>query len=293
MSEAPDLARWIGARRSELEALFDAKLPAAARADDPGRLGEAMRYSLLAPGKRVRPLLALAAAEAVGGTAASTNDDVRLACASIELVHCYSLIHDDLPAMDDDDFRRGQPSNHKAFDEATAILAGDALLTLAFEWVADAGHHAGRPGDFLRAALALARGSGMKGMVRGQARDLGESSPTTLAELEQLHMEKTAGLFRAALEIGAAAASADEATTLALARYGECYGIAFQHADDLDDADHPGHAAQARQRVTVLIDEGVRAARARLGARADLLESFARELPRRSAGAAARALVLR
>ena len=127
----------------------------------------------------------------------------------------------------------------------------------------------------------------MKGMVRGQARDLGEPPPATLAELEQLHTEKTAGLFRAALEIGAAAAGADEATTRALARYGECYGIAFQHADDLDDADHPGHAAEARQRVTALIAEGVNAARERLGPRAELLESFARELPQRSAGAAA------
>ncbi len=287
MSEGVDLAPWIGARRAELEALFNAKLPAPARADDPGRLAEAMRYSLLAPGKRVRPLLALAAAEAVAGTAASANDDVRLACASIELVHCYSLIHDDLPAMDDDDFRRGQPSNHKVFGEATAILAGDALLTLAFEWVAEAGQRAGRPGDFLRAALALARGSGMKGMVRGQARDLGEPPPPTVTSLEQLHLEKTAGLFRAALEIGAAAAGADEPTTLALARYGECYGIAFQHADDLDDADHPGHAAHARQRLTELIDECVRAVHGRLGARGALLEAFARELPRRSAGAAA------
>ena len=123
----------------------------------------------------------------------------------------------------------------------------------------------------------------MKGMVRGQARDLGEPAPATLAELEQLHEEKTAALFRAALEIGAAAAGADEPTTRALARYGECYGVAFQHADDLDDADHPGHAAEARQRVAALVAEGVSAARERLGPRAELLESFARELPQRSA----------
>jgi geranylgeranyl pyrophosphate synthase len=122
--------------------------------------------------------------------------------------------------------------------------------------------------------------------VRGQARDLGEPPPTTLAELEQLHGEKTAALFRAALEIGAAAAGADEPTTLALARFGACYGVAFQHADDLDDADHPGHAAEARQRVAALIAEGVSAARDRLGSRAELLESFARELSRRAPGAA-------
>ncbi len=123
---------------------------------DPGRLVEAMGYSLLAPGKRIRPLLAMAAAETVG----PLDDDVRLACASVELIHCYSLIHDDLPAMDDDDFRRGRPSNHKAFGEATAILAGDALLTLAFDWIAEAGEHAGEPGRYLRAARALAHGAG-------------------------------------------------------------------------------------------------------------------------------------
>src|SRR5206468_9357120 len=114
-------------QRAALAGLLEQRM-AAPRDGDPGRLIEAMRYSLLAPGKRIRPLLAMAAAE----TAGPLDDDVRLACASVELIHCYSLIHDDLPAMDDDDFRRGRPSNHKPFDEATAILAGDALLTLAF-----------------------------------------------------------------------------------------------------------------------------------------------------------------
>ena len=279
-----DLASWAGARRDELESLFSARFAATARANDPGRLGEAIRYSLLAPGKRLRPLLALAAAEALGS---GLDQAVRLACASVELVHCYSLIHDDLPAMDDDDFRRGQPSNHKVFGDATAILAGDALLTLAFEWIAEAGLRAGRPDDFLRAVGALARGSGMKGMVRGQARDLGEPPPTTLVELERLAGEKTAALFRAALEIGAAAGGADEPTTLALARYGECYGIAFQHADDFDDADHPGHAAEARERIGALLEEGVRAVSDRLGERARRLEAFARALHQRGAGAGA------
>jgi len=284
MREPIDLAGWAGVRRAELEALFEARLPLPARADDPGRLREAIRYSLLAPGKRLRPLLALAAAEAVGGR---LDEPVLMACASIELVHCYSLIHDDLPAMDDDDFRRGKPSSHKAFGEATAILAGDALLTLAFDWIAEAGERAARPGDFLRAVAALAKGSGMQGMVRGQARDLGEPPPATLVELERLADEKTASLFRAAVEIGAAAGGADGPTTLALAQYGACYGVAFQHADDLDDADHPGHAASARERVAALVDEGVGIARERLGERAALLEAFARELPLRSAGAAA------
>jgi geranylgeranyl diphosphate synthase type II len=300
MANPDELGPWVDARRAELEALFDARLPAATGPDDPGRLGEAMRYSLLAPGKRLRPLLALAAAEAVGGR---RDESVTLACASVELLHCYSLIHDDLPAMDDDDFRRGKPSNHKVFGEATAILAGDALLTLAFEWIAEAGIQAaarsgtepggrmgtslGRAGDFLRASAALARGGGMKGMVRGQARDLGEPAPDTLAALEVLHREKTAALFKAALEVGAAAGGADAPTTEALARYGECYGIAFQHADDLDDADHPRHAAAARGRLATLIDEAVGLVRDRLGDRSHRLEALARELYRRAVGAAA------
>ena len=168
-----DLLPWMTARRAEVDALLARQLDAIKADGDPGRLIESVRYSLLSPGKRLRPLLALAAAEAVAGEA---DESMRLGCVSIELVHCYSLIHDDLPAMDDDDFRRGRPSNHKVFGEATAILAGDALLTLAFEWIAVAGARAQRPGDFLRAALALAQGAGISGMVRGQARDLGEAA---------------------------------------------------------------------------------------------------------------------
>ena len=225
---------------------------------DPGRLVEAMRYSLLAPGKRIRPLLAMAAAETVG----PLDDDVRLACASVELIHCYSLIHDDLPAMDDDDFRRGRPSNHKAFGEATAILAGDALLTLAFDWIAEAGEHAGEAGRYLRAARALAHGAGVRGMVRGQARDLGEPPPTTLDALEVLHAEKTAALFEAALKVGALAAGATPEAVTALARYGTAYGIAFQHADDRDDAEHGQHAAAARARLRGADRRGLRRGRA-------------------------------
>ncbi|HVU49307.1 MAG TPA: polyprenyl synthetase family protein, partial [Polyangia bacterium] len=170
MSAAPELLAddWVRARRAEIERVLDARLPAPADGD-PGRLVESMRYSLLAPGKRLRPLLALAAAETQDGAGGDPN--VTLACCAVELVHCYSLIHDDLPAMDDDDLRRGRPSNHKAFDEATAILAGDALLTLAFEWLAEAGEGSGRPAAFLAASRALARGAGARGMVRGQARD--------------------------------------------------------------------------------------------------------------------------
>ena len=257
-----DLAAWSEVQRQRIEAVFESLLAARERADDPGRLIEAMRYSLLAPGKRLRPLLALAAAEAVAprpaDAATAPAEPVLQAAAAIELVHCYSLIHDDLPAMDNDDFRRGKLSNHKVFGEAIAILAGDALLTLAFEWLADAGARAGRPGDFGWAALALARGAGMVGMVRGQARDLREF-PTTAGEVERLHSEKTAALFRAATEVGAAAAGGDAAAVEAVGRFGAAFGIAFQHADDVEDGDHQDHAGDVQGRVSALLDDAVRA----------------------------------
>jgi geranylgeranyl diphosphate synthase, type II len=263
---------WVETQRAALDRLLEQRM-ADPPDGDPGRLVEAMRYSLLAPGKRIRPLLALAAAEAAGGI----DDDVRLACASVELIHCYSLIHDDLPAMDDDDFRRGRPSNHKAFGEATAILAGDGLLTLAFDWIAEAGERAREPGRYLQAARALARGAGVRGMVRGQARDLGEAPPETLQGLETLHAEKTAALFRAALEVGALAAGASADAVMALARFGTAYGIAFQHADDRDDAEHAQHASAARQRLETLVGEACVTV-AGLGPAGARLAGFARAL---------------
>ena len=276
MSTPAEPDAWARARRALIERTLDRHV-ALPTNDDPGRLVEAMRYSLLAPGKRLRPLLALAAAETQTGERDPVDPNVALACCSVELVHCYSLIHDDLPAMDDDDFRRGRPSNHKAFDEATAILAGDGLLTLAFEWLAEAGAAAGQPGRYLAASRALARGAGAAGMVRGQARDLGEPAPTDVAALERLHAEKTAALFRAAVEIGGAVGGADEAALAALSAFGLRFGVAFQHADDLDDADHTDHADAARARLGALIDEAVKSL-APLEARAARLTSFARGL---------------
>jgi geranylgeranyl pyrophosphate synthase len=272
---------WVAARRAEIDRLFEVRLAPPADGD-PGRLLESIRYSLLAPGKRIRPLLALAAAEAVG---ASLDEDILLGCSAVELVHCYSLIHDDLPAMDDDDFRRGRPSNHKAFGEATAILAGDALLTLAFEWIAEAGEHAARPQHFLAASRALAHAAGAAGMVRGQARDLGEPPPATLAALEILHAEKTGALFRAALQVGGCVAGGAPDALANLARFGITYGVAFQHADDIADAEHGQHAGAARGRLDALISEACVAV-APLGPRAARLVDLARALaaPARSAG---------
>jgi geranylgeranyl pyrophosphate synthase len=274
------LAEWIAARRAELDRLFAARLAEPADGD-PGRLLEAMRYSLLAPGKRIRPLLALAAAEAGGSVDRDAPADVLLACGAVELVHCYSLIHDDLPAMDDDDFRRGRPSNHKAFGEATAILAGDALLTLAFDWIAEAGERSTRPGQFLAASRALAHAAGAFGMVRGQARDLGEPPPATLAALETLHGEKTAALFRAAVVMGGHIVGVNPDLLAGLARFGTAYGVAFQHADDLADEEHEAHAVDARARLDALIADAC-AAVAPFGPRADRLSDLARALARPS-----------
>jgi len=279
------LEPWVAARRAELEALLAARVAQPARPDDPGRLVESIRYSLLSPGKRLRPLLALAAAEAVGSP---TSEAVRIASASVELIHCYSLVHDDLPAMDDDDLRRGQPTNHKVFGEAVAILAGDGLPTLAFERIAEAGllaRKSGERGDYLQAALALARGAGMWGMVRGQARDLVEAAPATLPDIEQLHREKTGALFRAAVELGGAVGGGTEPQMEALVRFGQGYGIAFQHADDLDDAEHGGFASQARTRIVSLVDDAVAALQS-FDHRAEPLRAIARALAARAGGAA-------
>ena len=271
MSAFP-LESWLARRSAEVNALLDARLPQPS--DDPGKLVEAMRYSLLAPGKRLRPILAMAAAEAAGGR---LDEPTRIAAASVELVHCYSLIHDDLPAMDDDDLRRGRPTSHKAFGEATAILAGDALLTLAFDWLAEAGRRSDAPAHFLSATAALARGAGVAGMVRGQARDTCGASPATLEGIELLHAEKTGALFRAAIEIGAAAAGASAEQAAALARFGLAYGIAFQHADDRDDDEHARFAAVARQRIHELVAEAI-AAVEMFGAKAEPLRALAWKL---------------
>jgi geranylgeranyl diphosphate synthase type II len=276
-----DLESWLRTRRAEIDALLATRLAALPPAEDPGRLVESMRYSLLAPGKRLRPLLVLAAAEAVGR---DPDEPLRLAAAAVELVHCYSLVHDDLPAMDDDDFRRGQPTNHKVFGEATAILAGDALLTLAFQWLAEAGKAAGTASgeplvaqQTLRAIIALAKAAGMSGMVRGQSRDLAEAQHESLQSVERLAAEKTGALFRAALEVGASLADAGPAQIEALVLFGEHYGVAFQHADDLADEEHVGTQAEARQRLQTLTQVALDAL-SPFDKRAEPLRALARRL---------------
>jgi geranylgeranyl pyrophosphate synthase len=211
--------------------------------DDPGKLIEAMHYAATGPGKRLRPAVVIAAAEACGGT----REQAMPAASAIEMLHAYTLVHDDLPAMDDDDERRGRPTVHIAFGEAIAILAGDGLLTQAFETVAEV-TNAGA------AVRVLARRAGSLELLGGQAIDLTQP-PTTFAAIERLHAAKTGALFAAAAELGAIAAGADAATCARLGRYGLAIGIAFQHADDRDDAEFVEHAAQAAARIRELGDE--------------------------------------
>ena len=219
----------------------------------PGKLYEAMSYAALGGGKRLRPILTLAAADAVSKPQSSMGWDqvLPVACA-LELIHCYSLVHDDLPAMDDDDERRGRPTVHKAYREDLAILVGDALLTEAFSIVADFDRNGGLEG--LRAARVvkeLARAAGPQGMVGGQSMDMGWEGPIDgLTELNFLHRRKTGELFRCAVWLGGFVAGARSAQLEALSAYGESLGLAFQIADDLLDAGEDDDEANADERET-------------------------------------------
>lgn len=199
----------------------------------PPQLLEAMQYSLMAGGKRLRPLMVIAAAEAVGGKAEPV---LPIACA-VELIHTYSLIHDDLPAMDDDDYRRGKLTNHKVFGEAMAILAGDGLLTHAFHAVVQSSRRNGLASDVVLDIIEeLSYYAGAAGMVGGQAADmLGEQGVTDVDQLTYIHLHKTSDLLTFALKAGGRAAGADERALTALERYGRAIGLAFQIQDDVLD----------------------------------------------------------
>lgn len=262
-------------------------------ADDcPPRLREAMAYSLLAGGKRLRPMLTLLACEACGG---EISVALPAACA-LEMIHTYSLIHDDLPAMDDDDFRRGRPTNHKVFGEALAILAGDALLTLAFEVVA---RDITPPAIAAACCADLASSAGDCGMVAGQVVDMlaEEQGLSTVAELEAIHRRKTGRLFTCALTLGGRVASATPDQLTTLKKFGERVGLAFQITDDLLDVSgdpekmgkgvqkdaqagkltYPGLLGieESRRRADLLIDEATELARS-LGPQSQHLVSLAR-----------------
>jgi len=199
----------------------------------PAKLHQAMRYSVFAGGKRIRPVLMMAACEALGGQ----PEQVLPAACAIEMIHSYSLIHDDLPAMDDDDFRRGEPTNHKVFGEANAILAGDALLTEAFILLSSADVWPGVGAEKRNTVISLlARSAGSRGMVGGQVVDMeSEGQEIDLPTLEYIHTHKTGALILAAIKAGAIIGDADQTQWRALCRYGEAAGLAFQVADDILD----------------------------------------------------------
>ena len=193
-------------------------------------LASSMEYSLMAGGKRLRPILLMAAAEAVGGRG---EEYLTSACA-IEMIHTYSLIHDDLPAMDNDDYRRGKLTNHKVYGAGMATLAGDALLTLAFEVLLR--QHGVSDAVKLTVLREVSEAAGAKGMVGGQAMDLGaEGQQVNIITLRRMHMGKTGALFRAAVRAGAILAGGDAAELVSLTRYAESFGLAFQITDDILD----------------------------------------------------------
>lgn len=272
----------LPARLDAWRARVDAALASALPSPDsaPQRLHAAMRHAVLLGGKRMRPLLVYASGTAFGAGEASLD----AAAAAVELIHAYSLVHDDLPAMDDDALRRGQPTVHVAFDEATAILAGDALQSQAFVALANSALP-----DAARAALCAELASAAAGMCAGQALDVaatGQASGFDIASLERLHALKTGALLRAAVRMGGIAAGADAASRDALDRFANALGLAFQVRDDLLDVEGESatlgktagkDAAQSKPTFPALI--GVEASRARLDALAAEMRDALSALP--------------
>jgi geranylgeranyl diphosphate synthase type II len=223
-----ELSSYLDTKREQIDSFMEQWFQEVA---DPCRLTEAMQYALMASGKRLRPILCVAAVEAVG---APGEKALPAACA-LEMIHTYSLIHDDLPAMDDDDLRRGKPTCHVQFDEATAILAGDALLTMAFQILTDTDcvdtSHAA---TWLSVIQRISRAAGCLGMVEGQMRDMAaEEQSLSLENLKQLHALKTGALIEASVYSGAVLGGGDSDQTHRLERYAKCIGLAFQVKDDI------------------------------------------------------------
>jgi geranylgeranyl diphosphate synthase, type II len=242
-----DLKSYLEARRRAVEEALEAGLPAEDGLD--ARVVEAMRYSLFAGGKRLRPILCLAAAEAVG---ADLQDAMPAACA-LEMIHTYSLIHDDLPAMDDDDLRRGIPTNHKVFGEAIAILAGDGLLTEAFTLL---GNCRTLPADrVVQLVAVISAAAGHRGMVGGQVVDmLWQNRTADVSVVRYMHGKKTAALIAASTQAGALAGGGSRDQVEGLAQYGRAVGLAFQIVDDILDIQ--GDAALLGKKTGVDIARG-------------------------------------
>ena len=229
------LREYLARQQRLVDAELDRLVPP--ESAPPEIIHRAMRYSLFAGGKRIRPILCIEAANAVAGE----SEGVAAAACALELIHTYSLIHDDLPALDNDDYRRGKLTNHKVFGDAMAILAGDALLTLAFQVLAELPVEGGRRARLI-AELSTAAGT-VGGMIGGQVADLeGEGKPADAGLLETIHRAKTGALLRASLRMGAIYAGADEAEYAALSCYGEHVGLAFQIVDDILDVEESSEA---------------------------------------------------
>ena len=227
-----DLQAYLAERRTLVDTALERHLPS--EAAPPLTIHRAMRYSVMAGGKRLRPILVIAGAEAVGGAATMV---MPTACA-LEMIHTYSLIHDDLPAMDDDDYRRGRLTNHKVFGDAIAILAGDALLTLAFRLIADNADLVSDPRVIRDVVAEIADAAGTVGMVGGQVVDIESEGKAISAEtLEYIHRHKTAALIRASLRVGARLAGGDAKAVAAITEAGSDLGLAFQIVDDLLDVE--------------------------------------------------------
>ncbi|MFZ0134802.1 MAG: polyprenyl synthetase family protein [Desulfobacterales bacterium] len=224
-----DLKAYLTPKQDQVNDLLSRLLPPV----DGGRIAAAMRYCVMAGGKRLRPVLCLAAAEAVGGR----SENALMTAAALEFIHTYSLVHDDLPAMDDDALRRGKPTCHTAFDDATAILAGDALLTLAFQLLAAPDDMAGVSADKrLQVIVVIAEAAGYAGMIGGQMADIaaeGGQNRICLPELEQLHLMKTGALIAAAIASGAILGGGTAAQIRQLHVYAQNIGLAFQITDDI------------------------------------------------------------
>ena len=227
-----DFHAWSAERLAQVEALLERWVPPEA----PAGLGAAMRYAVLDGGKRLRPLLALATAEAVAGVVPALGDAAWRAACAVELIHAYSLVHDDLPCMDNDVLRRGKPTVHVRFGEAQALLAGDALQALAFELLLPVDGGGMAPALAARLCRQLVCASGWQGMAGGQAIDLaGVGQLLDQARLEDMHRRKTGALLLVSVEMGAMAAGADEPALAALRDYGRALGLAFQVVDDILD----------------------------------------------------------
>jgi geranylgeranyl diphosphate synthase type II len=246
-----NLKDYLAARIQTVEAALERWVPA--ETVPPQTIHRAMRYSLFAGGKRIRPVLCIGAAEALGHSPTGIED----AACTLEMIHTYSLIHDDLPALDNDDLRRGRPTNHVVFGEAMAILAGDSLLTLAFEVLGKLPHASDSVRARLTAELASASGT-VGGMIGGQVHDIeGERQTPTAELLEAIHRAKTGALLRASVRMGAIYAGASPDHLDALSRYGEHTGLAFQIVDDILDVEESSETLgktagkdQAQQKIT-------------------------------------------